>query len=123
MVSGGHNTDMSSSLTYLSVIYRDSVHIYFLIASLNDIKVLGFDIHNMYITSPPRGKLWTRAVVEIGSVKGKIMLVVIALYGLKFSCAVFRYFLAETLDSIGYRPSYADPDVYMIPAITFYGFK
>ena len=54
---------------------------------------------------------------EFGSDKGKRMLVVRALYGLKSSGAAFRAFLAETLHDAGYRPSYADPDVWMRPAI------
>ncbi len=45
------------------------------------------------------------------------MLVKKALYGLKSSGAAFRAHLAETLDAMGYRPSYADPDVWLRPAV------
>ena len=51
------------------------------------------------------------------------MLIVRALYGLKSSGAAFRAFLAEHLHDIGYRPSLADPDVWMRPAIKHCGFK
>ena len=51
------------------------------------------------------------------------MLVVRALYGLKSSGAAFRAFLAETLASLKYTPSFADPDVWMRPAIKSDGFR
>ena len=52
------------------------------------------------------------------------MLLVRALYGLNFSGAAFREFLAEALYNLGYRSSVADPDVWMRPDIKEkYGFK
>ena len=48
---------------------------------------------------------------------GKNFIVVKALYGLKSSGAAFRSFLAEKLDEIAYKPSMADPDVWMRLAI------
>ena len=49
--------------------------------------------------------------------KGKNMLVVRALHVLKSSGAAFRAFLAENLYDLGYRPSMADPDVWLRPSI------
>ena len=51
------------------------------------------------------------------------MLVKKALYGLKSSGAAFRAHLAETLDTMGYRPTYADPDVWLRPAVKPDGFE
>ena len=52
------------------------------------------------------------------------MLVVRALYGLKFSGAAFRAFLAEALYDLGYKPSMEDPDVWLMPYIKIKdGFK
>ena len=51
------------------------------------------------------------------------MLVVRALYELKSSEAAFRAFLADHLHDIGYRPSIADPDIWMRPAMKDNGFK
>ena len=58
-----------------------------------------------------------------GSDAGKKMIIVRALYGLKSSGAAFRSLLAETLADLGYTPSYADPDVWMKPAVKPNGFK
>ena len=43
-VAGGHLTDPPSSLTYASVVTRDSVRLGFLIAALNDLDILAGDV-------------------------------------------------------------------------------
>ena len=101
MVAGGHMTTSPSSLTYSSVVSRDSVRIALTIAALNGLSTLACDIHNAYLTAPCCEKIWTTAGPEFGSEKGKNMLVVRALYGLKSSGAAFRAFLAETLYDLG----------------------
>ena len=123
MVAGGHMTSTPSSLTYSSVVSRDSVRIIFTIAALNGLKVLSADIQNAYLTAKSREKIWTIAGPEFGSDAGKKMIIVRALYGLKSSGAAFRSLLAETLADLGYTPSYADPDVWMKPAVKPNGFK
>ena len=40
-----------------------------------------------------------------------------ALYGLKSSSAAFRAHLAETLHDIGFKPTKADHDVWIRPAV------
>ena len=124
MVAGGHTTSTPSSITYSSVVSRDSVRILLTIAALNDLTVLLADIQNAYLTAPCREKIYTKAGPEFGPTDcGKIMLIVRALYGLKSSGAAFRSFLADHLWEIGYRPSKADADVWMRPAIKGNGFK
>jgi hypothetical protein len=124
MVAGGHVTETPSTLTYSSVVSRDSVRIALTIAALNGLKVLVCDIQNAYLTAPCREKIWTVAGPEFGPEdQGKNMLVVRALYGLKSSGAAFRSFLAETLHDMGFSPSVADPDVWLRPAIKENGFK
>ena len=117
MVAGGHTTDTPASLTYSSVVSRDSVRIALTIAPLNGLKVLGADIENAYLTAPCREKIYTTAGPEFGSDAGKTMLIVRALYGLKTSGAAFRSFLADHLHDMGFRPSRADPDVWLKPGI------
>ena len=123
MVGGGHQTTTPSTLTYSSVVSRDSVRILLTIAALNDLTVLACDIQNAYLTAPCREKIWTIAGPEFGSECGKTMLVVRALYGLKSSGAAFRTFLADHIWDLGYRPSKGDPDVWMRPGIKPNGSK
>ena len=123
MVAGGHQTETPPTLTYSSVVSRDSIRILLMIAALNGLDVLSCDIQNAYLTAPCREKVWTIAGPELGSEAGKSMLIVRALYGLKSSGAAFRSFLADHLWEIGYRPSQADPDVWMRAAVKTTGLK
>ena len=123
LVADGHKTATPNAITYSSVVSRDSVRIALTIAALNDLKVLSCDILNAYLTAPCREKFWCTAGPEFGSDRGKTMIVVRALYGLKSSGAAFRAFLADHLSDLGFTPTYADPDVWMRPAIKDNGFK
>ena len=123
LVAGGHVTEPLSSLTYSSVVSRDSVRIALTIAALNGLDILGCDIQNAYISAPCREKIYVVAGREFGSDAGKVMIVKMALYGLKSSGASFRSMLANCIWELGYRPTKADPDVWIKPATKENGFK
>ena len=116
-VAGGHTTDPPSSITYSSVVSRDSVRICFTIAALNGLDCMSCDIGNAYLNAPCREKIWTVAGTEFGSNKGKVMVITRALYGLKTSGASWRAMFAETLRDKGYFPTRADPDVWLKPKV------
>jgi hypothetical protein len=50
-VTGGHTTDTPGSITYSSVVSRDSVRLAFLISALNNLDVLAEDVTNAYLTA------------------------------------------------------------------------
>jgi hypothetical protein len=122
-VAGGHVTDVPSTLTYGSVVSRDSVRIALTIAALNDLRIMACDILNAYLSADCRERIWTRTGPEFGSEAGTIFIVKKALYGLKSAGAAFRALLAETLYDIGYVPTKADPDVWLRPAVKANGFE
>ena len=105
------------SITYSSLVSRDSVRIVLTIAALNGLSILGCDIQNAYLTAPFREKIWTTPGPKFGSESGKNMLVVRALYGLKFSGAAFIALLAEALYDLGYKSLVEDTDIWLRPAI------
>jgi hypothetical protein len=118
LVAGGHMTGAPSSITYSSVVSRDSVRICLLLAALNGLDILSCDIQGAYLTAPCREKVCITAGPEFGpALEGKILIVTRALYGLKSAGAAFRAYLAEHLRLMEYRSSYADPDVWMRPAV------
>jgi len=106
-VADGHKTRPPTSITYSSVVSRDSVRIALTIASLNSLHVSACDIGNAYLNAACREKLWT------GSEKGSVMIIARALYGLQSSGAAWRSTLAQTMEMLGYRPTQADPDVWI----------
>jgi len=123
-VAGGHRTDAPSQLTYSSVVTRDSVRIAFLIAALNDLEILAADIGNAYLQAPAREKVHTTAGPEFGPNNvGKTVIIVRAMYGLKSSGAAWHAKFSETLRSMNFQPSLADPDVWFRPATKDSGFE
>ena len=123
LVAGGHMTDTPNTLTYSSVVSRDSVRIVLTIAALNELSVMACDIQNAFLNAECREKIWTRAGPEFGSESGSIMIVKKVLYGLKGSGAAFRAHIAEKLHDFGFIPTRADPDVWRQPAVKPDGFK
>jgi hypothetical protein len=122
-VAGGHWTDAPDSITYSSVVTRDSVRIGFLIAALNDLDILAAEVGNAYLQAPAREKVHTTAGPGFGpSNIGKTVIIVRAMYGLKSSGAAWHAKLSETLRGMNFQPSYADPDVWMWPATKENGF-
>ncbi len=96
------------------MVTRDSVRIALLLVALNDIDILATDIGNAYLNADPRERVYTTAGAEFGAeLKGKYVLIVKALYGLKSSGAAWRAHFANTLKDLGFFSCLADPDVWM----------
>ena len=57
-VAGSHMTDPPATITYASVVSRESVRITLTLAALNDMKVLTTDILGTYLTAPCDEKIW-----------------------------------------------------------------
>ena len=109
--AGGHKTKTPAAMTYLSVVSRYSVWIELIIAALNHLDMLDFNIQNAYLTAYCRELVWVVARPEFGYKAENNILVINSLYGLKIYVTAFREFLADTLDAMGYRPIYDNPDL------------
>ncbi len=59
LVAGGHRIKAPATITYASVVSRETVHLALTIASLNDLKVKVGDVLNAYITALVKEKVWT----------------------------------------------------------------
>ena len=107
---------MPAHTTYSSVASRDSVRIGFLLAALNGLKILACDIGNAYLNAPNRERVHVKVGSELFGPenKGKYAVIERALYGLKSASKSWRLHFADTITKIlGYKPSYADNDVYI----------
>lgn len=123
-VAGGHLTDVPPSMTYSSVVSRDTVRIGFLMAALNGLDILAGDIQNAFLEAPTKEKIFFYAGSEWGANEGRVIKVVRALYGLKSSALQFRNHLAETLgNKLGFKSSLADPDLWYKPIVSADGFE
>ena len=57
LVANGHKTNVHSSITYSSVVSRESLRLALLIASLNNLDISCCDIGNAYLNTDCREKL------------------------------------------------------------------
>jgi hypothetical protein len=76
LVAGGHMPDPPSSLTYSSVVSRESVRIAFTIAALNDLDILCANIGNVYLNAPCRERCFIVTGLEFGADKGRFATIV-----------------------------------------------
>ncbi len=109
-------------MTYSSVVSRDSVRIGFLLAALNDLELVAADIGNAYLQATTKKKIYAMAGPEFRELQGRTMIIVRALYGLKSSGAAWHEHFANTLYDMNFKPSYADPDVWIQPEVKPNGF-
>ncbi|KAL7474662.1 hypothetical protein ACHAW6_000625 [Cyclotella cf. meneghiniana] len=66
LIAWGHMTKAPATLTYASVVSRETVQIALLMAALNDVDIWATDVLNAYITAPCREKIWTTLGKEFG---------------------------------------------------------
>jgi len=116
-VAQGNMTEAPKTLTYASVVSRESVRIALTLAALNDLEVKSADIKNAYLTAPVTEKIWTILGPEFGEDAGKKAIIVRALYGLKSAGAAFRNHLADCMKTLGYESCLADQDLWWKPEI------
>eukprot|EP00978_Attheya_sp_CCMP212_P034405 scaffold143909_cov63-Attheya_sp.AAC.1 len=124
LVGNGNETEVPKEITFSSVVSRESVRLFFLIAALNDLEVLSADIQNAYINATTNERIYVKAVdAAFGSDAGRPRKIVRALYGLCSSGARFRSHLAAVLRDAGFVSSKADNDMWMRPATKADGTK
>jgi len=117
LVARGDKLEPPKADTFASVVSRDSVRLFFLLAALNDLEVLSCDVQNAYISAPAREQLWTQFGDELGTqYAGRKAIISKALYGLKSSGRAFREYMAQILRDLGFTSSRGDPDMWLRPA-------
>ncbi len=89
LVAGGHLTKAPATITYASVVSRETVCLALTFASLNDLKAKVGNVLNAYITAPVKEKVWTILGPKFGLDSGKRAVIVCALYGFKNAGAAF----------------------------------
>ena len=117
LVARRNRTETPVSLTYSSVVSRESVRITFLMAVLNKIDIFMFEIGNAYLNAKIIEKLYIYAGPEFGADEEKLCIIIRALYGLKNSSAAYRNHFAQSLIELGFDSCYADADVWRRPGI------
>ena len=98
----------------------ETVRLGFLLVALNELQVCVGDIVNAYLYGKTREKVYVIAGPEFGEHSGKRLIIDKALYGLKSSAAIFHEHLSVKLKNMCYKPSKADPGLWMKDCGTHY---
>ena len=101
-------TDPPSTMTYVSVVSRETVSIDFTLAALNDLPVNVADIQNEHIMVPVTENIWTVLGPEYGEDAGRKAVLVRALYDLKSAGAAFWNHFEIFMHNLGFLPCPAD---------------
>ena len=88
-------THTPDTITYSSVVTRETVCIALTMAALHDLEVKAANVLNAYVTAPNHEKIWTVLGPEFGDDAGKSAVLVRALYGFKSAGASFMAHLAQ----------------------------
>ena len=106
-------TEPPKDSVYSSVVSLCSLCIICLLAELNGLKLMAADVGNAYLEAHTKEKICFIAGPEFKELAGHTMVMSKALYGLKSSGARFHEKFADTLREFGFKPTYADPDVWI----------
>ena len=117
LVTGGHVTKPPATITYESVVSRETVHVALTVADSNDLQVRTVDIQNAYIQATVDENIWTVLGSEFGPDAWNPAEVVRALYGIKSAGASFWNHLDDCMKHMKYMSCTEDPDLWMKPMV------
>ena len=120
LVAGGNWTEPLDTDAYSGVVSIDTIRLAFLLAQVNGLTAIATDISNAYLHGLTKEKVYTKAGPEFGKHAGRTLVIEKATYGLRGSSYAWHEVLADYLRSLGWRPSYADSDLWIMDCGTHY---
>ena len=113
VVGGDHQTGPKDE-SYSGVVSLTTIRILFLLATMNKLQLWAADVGNAFLIGITRDKLYIIAGPEFGKdMVGKTLILYKSIYGARASCARFHEHLSERLLELGFKPSKADPDLWI----------
>ena len=107
-------TDSSTQEIFSGVVSLKLVRKTFVVARQNHLEVVAGDVGNAFLNRWTKEKVYFTAGPELGrELEGRRLIAVKAIYGLKSSSARFHEHLSIALQKMGFRPSKADPDLWI----------
>ena len=83
------------------------------LAKLNNLQLWGADVGNAYLQALTKEKLYIVGGPEFEELQGHVLVWHKALYGTRSGGACYHDKLFDILHQIGFKPSKADPDIWM----------
>ena len=113
LVANGNLMGPITKASYFGVASLQSIRLIAFIGELNRLELWAADTFNAYLMSYMDEKVCVTAGPEFGSLEGHLLIIVCALYGLKFLGIYWRVRMSQVLIDIGFKPCCVDPDVWL----------
>ena len=114
LVAGGHLTDpIYHDSPYTGIASIKGIRVCLFLGELNGLSLCAVDVGNAYLEALTKEKLYIIAGPEFGELEGYILIVHKALYGLRTSGARWAEKLADSLRTMNFFSSFADPAIWM----------
>ena len=113
LVADGHLTKEPVESIYSGVVSLRSLRMVVLLSQLNDLEIWGADVGNAYLEAYTDEKLCIIAGPEFKELQGHLLIMIKALYGTRSGGARWHDRLFDILQELKFKPSRADPDVWM----------
>ena len=97
LVANGNLTGPITKANYLGVVSFRSIRLIAFISELNELELWAANISNAYLMSYTDEKVCIIAGPEFGSLEGHLLIIVRALYGLKFSGVCWHVRMSQVL--------------------------
>ena len=115
LVADGHLTKEPVESIYSGVVSLRSLRMVVFLSQLNKLEIWGADVGNAYLEAYTDEKLCIMAGPEFKELQGHLLIMVKALYGTRSGGARWHDRLFDILQEMKFKPSKADPDVWMRP--------
>ena len=115
LVADGHLTKEPVESIYSGVVSLRSLRMVVFLSQLNDLEIWGADVGNAYLEAYTDEKLCIIAGPEFKELQGHLLIMIKALYGTHSGGARWHDRHFDILQELKFKPSKADPDVWMRP--------
>ena len=115
LVADGHLTKEPVESIYSGVVSLRSLRMVVFLSQLNDLEIWGADVGNAYLGAYTDEKLGIIAGPEFKELQGHLLIMIKALYGTHSGGDRWHDRLFDILQELKFKPSKADPDVWMRP--------
>ena len=113
LVADGHLTKEPMETVYSGVVSIRNLRLAMFLAELNKLELWGVDVGNTYLQALTREKLYIVGGPEFEELQGHVLVMYKALYGTRSGGACWHYKFFDILHDMGFKPSKADPDIWM----------
>ena len=115
LVADGHLTKEPVESIYSGVVSLRSLRMVVFLSQLNDLEIWGADVGNAYLEAYTDEKLCIIAGPEFKELQGHLLIMIKERYGTRAGGARWHDRLFDILQELKFKPSKADPDVWMRP--------